>query len=284
MRVLVTGAAGQLGSTIVRRLSNREVVALTRQQLDITDEAATLRAVDVARPDVIINCSAFNDVDGAEQQARTALEINGFGVLALARAARAVNATFVHYSTDFVFDGEAESPYVETDPPSPASTYGASKLLGEWFARDAPRVYILRVESLFGGSPAKSSIDKIMDAIGHHKPARVFVDRTVTPSYVEDVAAATEHLVDTSAPFGLYHCVNSGTTTWLGIGEEIARLVGTDAELVPVRMDEVRLVARRPRYCALSNAKLRDVGIGMPTWRDALARHVARVLLRAQGS
>jgi dTDP-4-dehydrorhamnose reductase len=275
MRVLVTGAAGQLGSTIVRRLSNREVVALTRQQLDITDDTATLRAVEAARPDVIINCSAFNDVDGAEQQARTALEVNGFGVLALAHAARAVNATLVHYSTDFVFDGEAESPYVETDAPSPTSTYGASKLLGEWFARDAPRAYILRVESLFGGSPATSSIDKIIDAIAHRRPARVFVDRTVTPSYVEDVAAATEHLVGAPAS-GLYHCVNSGTTTWLGIGEEIARLVGIDAELVPVRMAEVRLVARRPKYCALSNEKLREAGIEMPTWQDALARHVGK--------
>ena len=274
MRVMVTGAAGQLGSTIVRRFSDREVVALTRHQLDITDDAATRRAVADARPDVIINCAAFNDVDGAEEHAQPALAVNAFGVLALARAAQATNATFVHYSTDFVFDGAADRPYVETDSPSPFSTYGASKLLGEWFAADATPVYVLRVESLFGGSPAKSSVDKILDAIRDHRPVRVFVDRTVTPSYVEDVAAATERLVAASAPFGVYHCVNSGITTWFGLAEEIVRLVGVDATLVPVRTDDVQLPARRPKYCALSNEKLRAVGIAMPSWQEALARHV----------
>jgi dTDP-4-dehydrorhamnose reductase len=283
MRFMLTGAAGQLGSTIVRRFSDDEVVAFTRQQLDITNEPATLRAATTARPDVVINCAAFNDVDGAEQQAQAALEVNAFGVLSLARAARAVDAVFVHYSTDFVFDGEADRPYTETDATAPASTYGASKLLGEWFAGDGQRVYVLRVESLFGGSPAKSSVDKILKAIQRREPARVFVDRTVTPSYVEDVAGATASLIAASAPFGLYHCVNSGMTTWLGVGEEISRLLGVQAQLIPIRVDDVQLLARRPKYCALSNEKLRMLGIVMPAWQDALARHVSRLLAQGFG-
>jgi dTDP-4-dehydrorhamnose reductase len=149
-----------------------------------------------------------------------------------------------------------------------------SKLLGEWFALEALGSYVLRVESLFGGRPAKSSIDKILAAIRAGQPVRVFADRTVTPSFVDDVAAATERLMVSRPAPGVYHCVNSGVTTWLGIAEEIARLLCRDAELIPVKSTEVKLKARRPVYCALSNEKLRDAGIAMPTWQDALQRYV----------
>jgi dTDP-4-dehydrorhamnose reductase len=104
----------------------------------------------------------------------------------------------------------------------------------------------------------------------------VFADRTVTPSYVEDVAVATEQLMALRPPAGVYHCVNSGHTTWLGIAEEIARLLGTSADLVPVKSSEVKLRARRPLYCALSNEKLVQAGIAMPTWEASLARHISR--------
>ena len=149
-----------------------------------------------------------------------------------------------------------------------------SKLLGEWFAQEAPGAYILRVESLFGGRPAKSSIDKIVTAIRAGQPVRVFADRTVTPSFVVDVASATEQLMATRPAPGIYHCVNTGVTTWLGIAEHIVALLGCEAELVPVKSTEVKLKARRPVYCALSNEKLKAAGIEMPTWQDALKRYL----------
>jgi len=192
MRFLVTGAGGQLGAVIAERFSALgDVISMTRNDLDISREPDVLRAVGQVRPDVIINCSAYNQVDRAEEQAVQAFEVNAFGVLALARAARDAGAVLVHYSTDFVFDGVSDRPYVESDPAAPQSNYARSKLLGEWFAADAPLHYVLRVESLFGGPLAKSSIDRILDAIQRGEPARVFVDRTVTPSYVTDVAEAT---------------------------------------------------------------------------------------------
>src|SRR6185436_18338056 len=130
MRILVTGAAGQLGGCIAERFSSTAtVVALTRRDLDITDEAAVLAAARAAHPDAIINCAAFNQVDAAQAEPAAALAINALAVLALARAARAVSATFVHYSSDFVFDGRASRPYDEADPPAPQSHYGLSKLL-----------------------------------------------------------------------------------------------------------------------------------------------------------
>nr|MBA2258699.1 sugar nucleotide-binding protein [Acidobacteriota bacterium] len=165
-------------------------------------------------------------------------------------------------------------PYRETDVPRPAGNYGLSKLLGEWFAADAPAHYVLRVESLFGGERAKSSIDRILDAIRRQEVVRVFADRTVTPSYVEDVANATMRVVELRPPHGVYHCVNSGVTTWDVIAEEAARLLGRPALLDRVSADSVPMRARRPKYCALSNEKLRRAGIQMPPWHEALARYI----------
>jgi dTDP-4-dehydrorhamnose reductase len=275
-RVMITGAAGQLGSTLVATLSRSyEVVSFTRSQLDIADEPAVLERVSSVAPDALINCAAYNDVERAEEAALDAITGNALGVLSLSRAAAASATMLIHYSTDFVFDGQTDRPYLESDPPRPLSTYGSSKLLGEWFALESPAAYVLRVESLFGGHPAKSSIDKILAGIENGQPVRVFSDRTVTPSYVGDVAGATESLLRAQPPFGVYHCVNSGVTTWHGVAVEAARLLGRDADIVPVSSDSVKLRARRPRYCALSNQKLADAGMPMPAWQDALARYVA---------
>ncbi len=276
MRVLVTGAGGQLGQTVARRFAEfAEVGAMTHADLDICSEAAVMRAAEGFAPDAIVNCSAYNAVDRAEDEPGAALDANAFGVLALARAARERGAILVHYGTDFVFDGTAAEPYREdTDSPRPMSNYGLSKLLGEWFAADVPAHYVLRVESLFGGERAKSSIDRILDGIRRGEVVRVFADRTVTPSYVEDVARATARLLELRPPSGVYHCVNSGVTTWLGIAEEAARLLGREAAFDSVPADSVKLRARRPRYCALSNEKLRRAGIDMPAWQDALRRYL----------
>jgi len=275
-RVVVVGAAGQLGTAIVRSFGPRaDVVPLTRHDVNLEDGAAVEARVAAERPDVVVNCAAFNDVDGAEDRAIAAIQINAGAVRAMARACRNTGAIFVHYGTDFVFDGTAARPYTEDDEPSPQSVYGCSKLLGDWFAADAPRHYVLRVESLFGGAKRRSSIDRIVDALLKDEPARVFVDRSVTPSYVEDVADTTWTLIETKAPFGLYHCVNTGETTWHALGEEIARLLGREARLVPVRVADVPMRARRPQYAALSNEKLRRAGVEMPAWQDAVRRYLS---------
>ena len=275
-RYLVTGAAGQLGSTFVRDLAARgaDCVALTRAELDLTVDADVHEAIAAAKPDVILNCAAYNAVDRAEDDASAALAVNALAVRALGRAAAACGATLVHYSTDFVFDGLGSAPYRETDPANPRSVYGQSKLIGEWLAMDAPTAYVLRVESLFGGPQTRSSVDKIVDALRAGRDARVFVDRVVSPSYVEDVVTATLTLVDRRAPSGLYHCVNSGSTTWYELAGEIARVLKIEPRLVPVKVADVPMRAARPQYCALSNDKLAAAGAAMPSWQDAVARYV----------
>ena len=182
----------------------------------------------------------------------------------------------MHFSTDFVFDGTASRPYVEDAPVAPLSVYGQSKLLGEWFARAAPRYYVLRVESLFGGTLPRSSIDRITAAIRAGDEARVFEDRIVSPTFVEDAVAATQALLERQAEPGLYHCVNSGATTWHELAQHIADILGVQPRLVPVRLADVPLRAPRPRYCALSNDKLAAAGVSMPTWQDALSRYLFR--------
>ena len=278
MKVLVVGAAGQLGRVTAERwAAGHEVVALTRQQVDLTDAPALERAVDAIAPGLILNCAAYNDVDGAEDAPALALAVNALAVRSLAAAAARAGATLVHYSTDFVFDGvDRTTPYTEDDPPRPQSAYATSKLVGEWLAAAAPRAYVLRVESLFGGAYVRSSVDKLIAGLERGEPLRVFADRTVTPSYVEDVVAATRHLVETGAPPGLYHCVNSGVTNWLELVEHLAALTGrtATARLEPVPFASVPLKAKRPQYCALSNAKLRAAGAVMPEWRDALRRYL----------
>jgi len=181
----------------------------------------------------------------------------------------------VHFSTDFVFDGTAATPYTESDAPAPPNVYGQSKLVGEWMAAGSPHHYVLRVESLFGGPAAHSSIDKIVTALRKGQPARVFVDRVVSPSFVDDVVEATWRLVETKAPYGTYHVVNTGESTWYRVAEEIAAILGVPPILEGMRMADVPMRAPRPRYCALSNARLRAAGVDMPSWQDALARYLS---------
>jgi dTDP-4-dehydrorhamnose reductase len=278
MKVAVVGAAGQLGRVTAEHWAvDHDVVALTRREVDITDAAALERALEAIAPALILNCAAHNDVDGAEDAPVPALAVNALAVRSLAAVAGRLGAILVHYSTDFVFDGmDRSTPYEETDAPRPTSVYGTSKLLGEWLAATAPRAYVLRVESLFGGVYVRSSVDKLLGNLERGEPLRVFADRTLTPSYVADVVMATRRLVLDGAPAGVYHCVNSGVTNWLELAEELARLTGRSAtaQLVPVAFASVSLKAKRPQYCALSNAKLRAAGVTMPEWRDALRRYV----------
>ena len=313
MTVVVTGAAGQLGQTLVRAAAaaygDDAVVSLPRAALDVTDDAAVRATVGRLRPDAIVNAAAYTNVDGAEDDPPAALAVNAFGVRALARAAADVGATLVHYSTDFVFDGTKGAPYVETDDPNPVSVYAASKLLGEWFA-EGPHNYVLRVESLFGGAaapdrpagdngshgstpvgpegsapgrrPPGGTLDRIADALLAGREVRAFTDRVVSPSYIHDVAAATLALLRESPPPGLYHCASTGHATWLGVAQVLARQLDvTAADIRPTTLEEMGLKAPRPKYCALCSDKLAAAGIAMPDWRDAIARY-ARSRLAVQ--
>jgi dTDP-4-dehydrorhamnose reductase len=279
VKIAVVGARGQLGAAIVEACAaSHEVVALARADLDLVDDAAVAANMTRIRPEAIVNAAAYTNVDASEDRPIEALNVNAFAVRALARAAETHGAALVHFSTDFVFDGTASAPYTELDRPNPRSVYAASKLLGEWFALEAPRSYVLRAESLFGSAAsapkAKGSVAGILNTLLAGGSPKVFEDRTISPTYVADAARATRQLLESAAPPGLYHCVNSGLCTWLEFAQELARRLGIEPRVTPVRMADAGLRAARPQYCALSNEKLRSAGIDMPAWQDALARYV----------
>lgn len=280
MRIVVLGSRGQLGSAIVDDLRDRhEVVAFDHAALDVTDASATLAAVAAAAPDAVINCTGFNAVDAAETAPVDAFRLNAIAVRTLARAAEARGAALVHFSSDFVFDGQASAPYVESDRPNPRSVYAASKLAGEWLAAETARAYVLRVESLFGcgsAGPDKGTVATIVKGLASGTSPTVMDDRTVSPSYVVDIARATRRLLEARLPFGLYHAVSSSHCTWLELALEAARLLEVEPRMRVVRMSDVPLPAARPQYSVLSNDKLAAVGITMPSWQDALARHLRR--------
>lgn len=279
MRVAVVGAKGQLGAAVVAEGAGRwDLLPFTRDDFDITDEAAVRAALTRARPDVVVNCTAFNDVDGAEDRPDVAMAVNADAVASMARLASELDAVFVHYGTDFVFDGLARAPYRETDAANPQSAYARSKHAGEQAALDVERSYVLRLASVFGWTPLgpapRGSVATIVANARNRKPIRAFDDRTVTPTSIVDCAWATGQLIEQGAPFGLYHCVSSGLCTWFELAQEAARLVGVGADIVPVHVRDVALKAPRPQFCALSNAKLASVGIVLPRWQDSLRAFV----------
>ena len=192
LKVLIVGAAGQLGQAMVAHLAGEhDVIPWTRADVDLTRHAGVRDAIVSLAPQVIVNCASYNNVDLAEDEQLTALDVNAMVVGTLARAAAKLDAVLMHYSTDFVFPGTSGSPYAETEQPEPRSVYAQSKLIGEWLAADAPQHYVLRVESLFGGPHRRSSVDRIVDAVRHGQDAPVFTDRVVSPSFVADVADAS---------------------------------------------------------------------------------------------
>lgn len=277
MKVLVVGAAGQLGQAMVARLvTDHDVTAWTRQDLDLTCHPEVREKILRLAPATVINCSGYNNVDGAEQEQAAALDVNAFAVRTMARAVAELNAVLFQFSSDFVFSGTATTPYSEDDRPEPQSAYAQSKLVGEWMAADAPKHYVLRVESLFGGPKRRSSIDRIVNAMRAGEAAPVFVDRVVSPSFVHDVVEASAHLLRTLPASGVYHCVNTGHATWFEVGREIARVLGkAESALKPMRVGDVPLPAARPVFAALSNAKLARAGFAMPSWQDAIARYLS---------
>ncbi len=279
MRIVVTGARGQLGAAMVEECRrHHDVVAFDRASLDVTDAGAVQTAMMGIKPDAVVNCTGYNAVDAAEEHPTEALALNAVAVRTLGRVASDVGATFVHFSTDFVFDGLATAPMTETDRPNPRSVYAASKLLGEWFALEAVPAYVLRVESLFGevvGMTPKGSVASIVSALRAGKVPRVFEDRTVSPTHVFDAARATVALIEQRPATGLYHCVNSGHGTWLDVATEVARLLDVPPVFEAVRFADVTLPAARPQYCVLSNEKLVKTGIPMPSWQEALAVYMA---------
>ena len=266
----MVGARGQLGQALVAQLGSQAVWAGGRQELDVRDGDSVARILAAARPDVVINASAWNAVDAAEAHFDEALAVNAAGPAHLARAAREAGALLVHVSSDYVFDGQSTRAYVESDRPAPLSLYGVSKLAGEQAVAAAGGEHlIVRTSGVFGagGSRAKggSFVERILARAREGQPLRVVSDQVFSPTYAPDLAGALLALVELGAR-GLLHVANSGTCSWHGLAQAALAQAGIQAQVVAIGAAELKQSARRPLYSVLGSE--RTLGLGLQPLRD----------------
>ena len=277
MKFLITGADGQLGGEFAKELEKRKLnyLALGREDLDITDFKKIQKAVADFKPDFLINCAAYNDVDRAEEDWQTAFLVNGIGPKNLAIAARENNCVLVHYSTDYVFDGKKNFPYTIADTPAPINKYGKSKLLGENFVRDfAEKYYLIRLSSVFGNNPKASFPLKLISWAKEKKELKIVDDQFFSPTFTGDVVKATLDLIKTDA-YGLYHMTNSGYCSRYKWAKYILEKIHWQGKIIPAKSEDFHSLAKRPKFSVLNNFPLKDIiGYGLPDWKEATERYL----------
>jgi len=273
VKILLTGAGGQLGTALQASLQAHEVIALGHGQLDITRFAAVRDAVVAHRPDLVLNAAAFNDVDGAETHPEDAYAGNARGPRNLAVATAARGIPLLHVSTDYVFDGTAKRPYTEFDPTNPRSAYGRSKLAGEEAVRALNhRHYIVRTAWLF--STVGRNFAKTMCGLADRSEVRVVSDQYGSPTYVPHLADALVQLIDTGA-FGTYHLAGKGGTSWFELTRTLYRRLGIKTPVHPISTAELPRPAERPRYSVLTTVQ--DPAIPLPPWEEGVAAFAGAV-------
>lgn len=274
MRLLVTGAAGQLGQDLVLtgQRAGHQVVACARADLDITDSGAVRRALEAQRPDAVVNCAAYTDVDGAESDEAGAMEVNAHAPARLAAAAAEHGALVVHVSTDYVFDGAKREPYVESDSPRPLGAYGRSKLAGEQAVADAAsRHAIVRSSWLFGhGGP--NFVKTMLRLAAGDDEIRVVTDQVGCPTWTGHLAPALVVIAESQA-LGLHHVAASGQCSWHELAQEILRQAGIDRTVGTQRTADMARPAARPAYSVLRSE--REDTPTLAPWQDGLAAYLA---------
>ena len=271
MRILITGAGGQLGRALIPTLRGHDVTALRHRDLDISDREAVRSAIKFSAPEVVINAAAYNDVDGAETHIEVAEAINHRGPRILAEESATKSITIVHVSTDYVFDGSAGRPYREDDRPNPLSVYGRSKRAGEVAVIESnTRHYVVRTAWLFEAN-GKNFLNA-MRAVAARPEVRVVGDQFGSPTYAPHLAKAIASLIDGSE-FGIYHLAGRGGVSRHGLVRELYTLLGAEAKVVAVNHDAFPTAAVRPLNTVLST--IRDLAPVMPAWQDGVREFVS---------
>jgi dTDP-4-dehydrorhamnose reductase len=280
-KVLLIGANGQLGSDLkkVFAAAGDEVVALTHAQMDVCDSERVAAMVEEIQPRVVLNTSAFHKVEECEKKPELAFQVNGSAAMNLAQACQKAGATLVHFSTDYVFGGYSRNtPLEETDRPAPLNVYGISKLAGEYLiASNTDRYFVVRVCGLYGiaGSSGKGGnfVENMLKKALAGEAVRVVEDQVLTPTYTVDLAKAVRQLIQTEK-FGLYHLSSEGQCSWYDFTRYIFEAAGVKAKLTGCKTADFPSPVKRPAYSVLSKAKLRKLGLSIPTWQDALPRYL----------
>jgi len=275
MRIFITGRKGQLGQALNDALMDHTLSGCDLPETDITDRQAITAAIGDFAPDVVIHTAAWTDVDGCARDPEQAYRVNALGTQNVALACAASGAALAAISTNEVFDGTADRPYREWDPPHPINPYARSKAAGEWFTRHLlNRFYIVRTAWLYapGGSNFPHRIIELADDLGALK---VVIDEVGNPTYAPDLATALARLVQTEA-YGVYHLTNAGHASRFAFAREILRISGRgDIPVEPITLDAFERDSTPPRFAPLANTAAAALGIRPRPWQEALAAFLA---------
>ncbi len=273
-RVLLFGGSGQLGTEIRRRWSDVQIVAPSSSEVNIEDADAVARALDAASPDLVVNCAAFHNVDRCEVEPERAFAVNALAVDRIAALCDERGCAFMTISTDYVFDGETNRPYVESDAPHPISVYGTSKLAGELLVlRRRSRTFVVRTCGVYGirasSSKGHTFIDRVLAKAAAGEEIRIVDDVIASPTYAGHLAQALQQIAR-SGSYGLYHACAAGPVSWYDFAAEALRQHGVEYPLTAIHGAEWKAGARRPAFSALESQKLHALGIDIPPWQQGI--------------
>jgi len=286
VRILLTGRNGQVGQELSRALAPLgEIIAHDRSGLDLAVPDSIVAAVRSAKAEVVVNAAAYTAVDQAEREPEAAHAVNAGGVAVLAEEAKRAGALLIHYSTDYVFDGTLDRPYVEDDAPNPVNAYGQSKLGGERAIREIDCAHLILRTSWVYAERGRNFFLTMRRLLSERDKVRVVSDQDGAPTFAGSLADATGQLLRANGVAalrersGVYHATAAGSTSWHGFATAIARLEGLPpTRVIPIASDDYPTAARRPRNSRLSNEKLRrDFGVALPSWEASLAVCHARL-------
>lgn len=283
-KILITGASGQLGHALIDLMNQKDEYQLFLtdshdtedgyiKKLDITDETAVKSVISGIIPDIIINCAAMTAVDLCEKEQELAYRINSLGPKYIAEAAENVGAKLIHISTDYVYDGQADTPYTEEAETNPINVYGQTKLAGDKFVLEkSSKAFILHTAWLYGDG--KNFVKTMLKMADEGKRIRVVSDQFGTPTSAIELARVIMFLMGTDT-YGKYHATCEGSTSWYDFAVNIFKLAGKNVDVEAISSDEYSTPAKRPRYSVLDNKKLREQhGYYMKDWKDALEEYM----------
>ncbi len=277
MKTVILGSKGMLGYELDKVFSNYDPILLSKDDLDITDKDRVKFKINELKPELIINAAAYTGVDGAEENEELATKTNGHAVGYIVEASSKINATLVHFSTDYVFDGSKKQGYTEYDKPNPINAYGRSKLAGEneilrfppattaGRQDDKLKYYIIRTSWLYG-EHGKNFVDTMLSLSKKGELIKVVDDQFGSPTYTIDLALATRQIIEDKRPSGIYHRTNSGITSWYDFTKEIFNAFDVKTDVAPCASNEFPRPAKRPKYSILKSTKLPE----MRPWQEAL--------------
>lgn len=276
MKILVTGASGQLGHDLMLELTGRghDTTGVGSKELDLTDAAAVRKYLNALRPDAVMHCAGYTAVDRAEEEREACFAVNALGTEAIAEACADVGSKLLFLSTDYVFSGEGERPWEPADPPSPINIYGVSKYRGEEAVRSRVKEhFIVRISWLFG-IHGRNFVKTMLRLGAENERITVVCDQVGSPTYTKDLSVLLEDMIVTDK-YGTYHATNEGFCSWFEFADAIMRLADLPARVVPVLSSEYPAKAKRPANSRMSKEKLTANGFQrLPPWEDALRRYL----------